>query len=258
MQNFRKVIKEINRTLNFLIVFETTLNAVVFFLIVYLFLSLINLYPLLALIPASVFFVARIYAHSKLDKRKLVENKYRPLKEKLRTAADNADLENEVVEELQSEVLRDLKQVGISSFISTRKIAYKLLATVFLSFAIVLMTTFNLYVVDLNKFLGELPELIESFNADNKRFAEVGDVNESEDIYGESKLAVLGNEQIDIRIQPVNFEVSVRDTGSVEEKQFDEMFPSSIDVEQASSYEEDIPEEQQELVKNYFNKVANR
>ncbi|MBL7056168.1 hypothetical protein ISS07_04605 [Candidatus Woesearchaeota archaeon] len=258
MKNFGRVIKEINRTLSFLIVFETTLNAVVFFLIVYFFLSLVNLYPLLAIIPAAVFFIARIYTHSKLDKRKIVENKYEPLKEKLRTAADNPDEENEVVEELQSEVLRDLKQVGISSFISTRKIAYKLLATVFLSFAIVLMTTFNLYVVDLNKFLGEIPDLIESLNADKKRFAEVGAVNESEDIYGESKLAVLGNEQIDIRIKPVNFEVSVRDTGSVEEKQFDEMFPSDINVEQASSYEEDIPEEQQELVKNYFNKVANR
>ena len=86
----------------------------------------------------------------------------------------------------------------------------------------------------------------------------LGEINESEDIYGDSKLAILGNEQIDIKISPVNYEVNVREEGDVEQKQFDEIFPREIAVEQASAFEERIPEEQQELVKNYFNKLANR
>ena len=84
----------------------------------------------------------------------------------------------------------------------------------------------------------------------------IGEVNERNDIYGDSKLAVLGDQQIDIRIKPVNYEVSVREEGDVEQKQFDEIFPSQVDIKQSSAYEENIPQEQQELVKNYFNKLA--
>ena len=71
-------------------------------------------------------------------------------------------------------------------------------------------------------------------------------------------LAVLGNEEIDIRIKPTNYEVNVREEGDVEQKQFDEIFPREVAVEQASAFEEKIPEEQQELVKSYFNKLAGK
>ena len=257
MKNFIKVIKEINRTLNFLIIFETIINAVIFFLVVYLLLSLINLYPILALIPAIVYFISRLYVNSKTDKRIAVERKYEPLKEKLRTAADNYKEDNPVVNELQDEVVHDLKHVGLSSFISTKRVSYKILTTILLSFAIVFATTLNLYIVDLNKFLSNLPEFLENINplkiADTTL---LGEINESEDIYGDSKLAVLGNQEIDIRIKPVNYEVNVREEGDVEQKQFDEIFPRDVNIEQASAFEENIPEEQQELVKKYFNKLA--
>ena len=257
MKNFIKVIKEINRTLNFLIVFETTINAVIFFLVVYLLLSLINLFPILALIPAIVYFISRLYVNSKTDKRIAVERKYEPLKEKLRTAADNLKDENPVVDELQDEVIHDLKHVGLSSFISTKRVSYKIMITILLSFAIVFATTLNLYIVDLTEFFENLPEFLDNINPIKKSdLVLLGEVNESDDIYGNSKLAVLGNKEIDIRIKPVNYEVNVREEGDVEQKQFDEIFPSEIAIEQSSAFEENIPEEQQELVKKYFNKLA--
>jgi len=256
MKNFIKVIREINRTLNFLIIFETTLNTAIFFLVVYLLLSLVNLFPILALIPAMIYFAARIYVNSKIDKRVAVERKYEPLKEKLRTAADNLGEENPVVNELQDEVVHDLKNVGLSSFISTKRVSYKIMTTILLSFAIVFATTLNLYIVDFSEFLSELPEILEKVNPLRASNNPLGEINESEDIYGDSKLAVLGEKEIDIKIKPVNYEVNVREEGDVEQKQFDEIFPSDVSVEQSSTFEEDIPEEQQELVKNYFNKLA--
>jgi len=257
MKSFIKVVKEINRTLNFLIFFETAINSVIFFLIVYLLLSLINLYPTLALIPAVIYFIVRYKTNSKSDKRIMVESKYEPLKEKLRTAADNYDKDNPVVNELQEEVKQDLKHVGLSSFISTRDISYKIGTTILLAFTIVLATTLDLYIIDLNTFLKDLPDLLNNINPLSKsKNTAIGQVNESEDIYGDSKLAVLGNKQIDIRIKPVNYEVNVREEGDAEQKQFDEIFPSEVAVEQSSAFEEHIAEDQQELVKNYFNKLA--
>lgn len=258
MKNFINVIKEIDRTLNMVFIFSSILNAAIFFLSVYLLLSIVNLYPILALIPAAIYFALRLYSRSKMDKRKIVESKYEPLKEKLRTAADNIKEDNPVVNELEEEVVHDLKNVGLSSFIQTKEISYKLFATIALSFVIVLITTMNLYIIDLNEFLSTtvpgylkgIPKLANS--------AMLGEINESDDIYGNSQLAVLGNEQIDIKISPVNYEVSVREEGDVEQKQFNEIFPSDVDVEQASTFEENIPEEQQELVKKYFDKLAGR
>lgn len=258
MKNFIKVIKEIDKTLNFFIVFETILNTAIFFLVVYFLLSLVNLFPILALIPAVVYFVMKLRVSSKSDKRKIVESKYEPLKEKLRTAADNIGEENPVVNELEEEVVYDLKHVGLSSFIQTKEVSYKLFAAILLSFAIVLATTFNLYIVDIGKFLGNVPDMLKNIDPRRADNILLGEINESEDIYGDSKLAILGNEQIDIRIKPVNYEVNVRAEGDVEQKQFDEIFPREVMVEQASAFEENIATDQQELVKSYFNKLAGR
>jgi len=258
MKNFVKVIKEINKTLNFFIVFESILNAGIFFLAVYLALSLINLFPVLAIIPAAIYFAMRVYTNSKMDKRRIVEGKYGPLNEKLRTAADNINEENPVVNELDEEVVQDLKHVGLSSFIQTNQISYKIFTTIFLSFIIVFATTLNLYIVDLDKFFSDFPGMLEKINPKRAENILPGEINESQDIYGDSKLAVLGEKQVDIRIKPVNYEVNVREEGDFEQKQFNEIFPREVNIEQASAFEEKIPEEQQELVKNYFNKLAGR
>lgn len=256
MKNFIKVIREINKTLNFLIIFETILNTVIFFLVVYFLLSLVNLFPILALIPAVIYFAMRLYANSKRDKRKIVESKYEPLKEKLRTAADNINEDNPVVNELEEEVVRDLKHVGLSSFIQTKKVSYKIFTVIFLSFAIVFATTLDLYIVDLTKFLSNVPDMLENLNLRRADNTLLGEINESEDIYGESKLAVLGEEQINIKIKPVNYEVNVREEGDVEQRQFSGIFPREVNVEQASAFEENIATDQQELVKSYFNNLA--
>ena len=258
MKDFTKVIKEINRTMDFFMFFESFLNAAIFFLAVYFLLSLVNLYPISALIPALIYLILRLYVHSHEDKRKIVESKYEPLKEKLRTAADNVNEDNPIVNELEEEVVRDLKNVGLSSFVQTRKISYKIFASMLLSIAIVLATTMNLYIVDLSNFLSGIPELIDALNP--RKIAGNMDVNisESNGIYGESKLALLGDNPVDIRIKPVNYEVNVREEGDAEKKQFDEIFPSEVGIEQSSSSDEHIPEEQQELVKMYFDKLAGR
>jgi hypothetical protein len=257
MKNFVKVIKEINRTLNFLFLFETLINSAIFFLIVYLLLAVINLYPILAFIPALIYFLMRLFINLGKDKRLIVESKYSPLREKLRTAADNIKEDNPVIEELEEEVVNDLKQVGMSSFLHTKQVSYKIFAAIFLSFAIVFITQQNLYIVDLNKLFSDIPGAIQTLNpAARVSNVPIGDINESDDIYGDSKLAVLGEKQIDIKIKPANYEISVREGGDAEQKQFDEIFPNEVVVEQASAFEENIPEEQQELVKNYFDNIA--
>jgi hypothetical protein len=258
MKNFLLALKEIDKTLGFLISVENILNTILLFLGVYLLLSIVNLYPILAVLPALVYFIIKARISLKEDKRVIVEGKYMSLREKLRTAADNVEKENPVVDELEEEVIEDLKNVNLSSFVKTKGLTYRIFGAILLSFAIVFITTSNLYIVDLNKFLGLLPDAIDGLTkkiSDNKELTEL---NESQGIYGQSSLATLGDDQIDIKISPANYEVNVRGEGDVEQRQFDEVFPTEVNIGQSSASEEKIPEEQQELVKSYFNKLANR
>jgi len=255
MLNFRKVIREINRTLGLLLFFEVILNSIIFFLVVYLMLSLLNLYPNLAFIPTALFFLIKLYLNSRIDKKRMVEKEYKPLEEKLRTAADNMNESNPVIDELQEEVVHELKNVGISSFFNMRSVTMRIFLTMVLAFAIVFSTTLNLYVVDVTKLFNDA---VDAVSGQGKRIIDtpIGELNQTNDIYGKSSLAMLGNQNLNIQIKPVNYEVSVRDSGDVEQKQFQEMFPKDAFVEQASAYEEKIPEEQQELVKSYFNELS--
>ena len=233
MKDFIKVVKEIERTLDFFIIFDSILNAALFFLAVYFFLALINLYPIMAVIPAVIYFLIRMFVNLRQDKRKIVESKYAPLREKLRTAADNVNVDNPVVNELDGEVMTELKNVGLSSFIQTNKVSYKILAGIFLSFAIVLTTMMNLYVVDISSFLNHLPDALEKMGHKKADIVLTPNTSDDSNIYGESKLALLGDNQVDIRIKPVNYEVNVKEDGNAEQKQFDEISPKDIAVKQA-------------------------
>jgi len=257
MKNFKKLIKEINSTLNELILFHVSINAILLFLSIYLFLALFNLYPIFAALPAIVYFLMAFLKKTKINKMKAVESKYANLNEKLRTAADNIGLENSVVTELKEEVMHDVKKVGISSFLNPKKLSYKIFVCVIMAFTIVFISTFHLSFLDLENLLKELPELMEKNPLGRRGSAtSFDDVNLTDDIYGDKNLAVLGNEEINIKIKPANFKVSVKEGGKVEEKNFDEIFPGEVFIESSEVFDENVPLEEQELVKTYFKKIT--
>ena len=257
MKNFKKLIKEINNTLNELILFHVSVNAILLFLGIYLFLALFNLYPIFAALPAIVYFLMASMKKSKINKMRAVESKYADLNEKLRTAADNIGLNNSVVNELKEEVMQDVKKVGISSFLNPKKLSYKIFVCVILAFTIVFISTFHLSFLDLENLLKEIPGLLEN-NPIGRRGSATSfdDVNLTDDIYGDKDLAVLGNDLINIKIKPANFKVSVKEGGKVEEKNFDEIFPGDVFIESSEVFEENVPLDEQELVKTYFKKIT--
>ena len=257
MKKFKNLIKEINKTLNELILFSIAINTILLFLGIYLFLALFNLYPASALLPAAIYFLIAAYKKMGSNKMKTVESKYDMLREKLRTAADNVDLENPVVDELQGEVMQEVKRVGISSFLNPKKLSYKIFVCVILAFTIVFISTFHLSFLDLENLLKEIPGLLEN-NPIGRRGSATSfdDVNLTDDIYGDKDLAVLGNDLINIKIKPANFKVSVKEGGKVEEKNFDEIFPGDVFIESSEVFDENVPLEEQELVKTYFKKIT--
>ncbi|MBS3100756.1 hypothetical protein J4204_01335 [Candidatus Woesearchaeota archaeon] len=252
MKEFSQVVKEINRTLNELIFFENIVNTTMVFLVFYLVLSVLDFKPLWALVPALAYLGFYSYISFRSYKPGIVESKYAPLREKLRTAADNIGMSNPIVEELEYEVTSEMKNVGLSMFINPRILSYKIFGIMLLSFMIIFAATLNIKFLEFAK--SKVPDIFEGPKGVGN-FVAVK-LNTSEDIYGKNDVAKLGDKELNIRIKPVDFKINVKEEGEAQQQKFDSVFPKELTVRETTAYEENIPQEQQELVKNYFKKLA--
>ena len=252
MKQFLSVVKEINRTLNELILFENIVNTTIVFLVFYLILSVIDTTPLFALIPALAYLGFYSYKSFTAYKPLIVESKYAPLREKLRTAADNVGMESPVAEELEYEVTSEMKNVGLSMFINPKTLSYRIFAVMVLSFLIIFVSTLNLKLLDFAK--QNVPNIFEGPKGVGNFVATK--LETTDDIYGNKDVAKLGDNDLNIRIKPVDFKVNVKEEGETSKQNFETVFPSDLAVKETLAYEENIPQEQQELVKNYFKKLA--
>ncbi len=256
MKGFKKLLSEMNFTLNSIEIFNDFLNGVMIFLIAFFVLSIFDLNPIYALVPSVIYIMVYLYIKLGKDKGVIVESHYDILKEKLRTAEDNIKLENPVVDELQSEIMKDMKTVRVSSFLNIKSISFKIIGTIAMCFMIVIFAFFNINFITIKDFLGGALGIDEPSKSEIIGTNIVPEVNLSEDIYGKESVAKLGNMELGIKIQPVGYKVNVRETGKAEQRVFTTTFPSEVFVESASVYEEKIPQEDHELVKNYFKKLA--
>lgn len=183
----------------------------------------------------------------------MVEGRHDALREKLRTAADNMHLDNPLAQELHYEVTRELKNVRLSDFLNARGLSYKILVASVLSFGIIFSSTLNVMFFDVTKL---------SFGDDDRQRSKgAGDfeavkLKSDDDIYGDDRVAELGDKELDIKIKPVDFKVSVKEEGDVQTGNFQDIFPKDAILKEGEEVNEDIPKEQQELVKRYFKKLA--
>jgi|SRR3989338_7418705 len=254
MKPFSSVVREINRTLNELIFFENIVNTTLVFLFFYLILSIFDLSIIYALIPSLLYLIVYSYKRFSSSKPLIVESKYHPLREKLRTAADNAEMDNPIAEELKYEVTSEMKNVGLSMFINPRILSYKIFAVLTISFLIIFSATLNIKLLDFAK--QKVPDIFDTRGLKGVGNFVATKLSTEQDIYGKEDVAKLGDKELNIRIRPVDFKINVKEEGEAKKQKFDTVFPQDMTVRETTAYEENIPQEQQELVKNYFKKLA--
>ena len=262
MKDFIKILKEIKFSFGSLIIFSNILTAILIFLAVYLILSFIRFYPIIAIIPAIAYFVAETDIKVKKKHYKEIEAIYPEINEKLRTAADNLNMQNPMVEELQKEVAAGMKKVRLASFIKIKNISQKIFASILLCFLILTIAvtgfTFDIKLAfkDVSSFFG--------FNifAGNKTGTDFGDMlsaggGTAEEILGDKTVAKLGAKKARLSLSPAGYELSLTDIRAPERREFKEAFPTEIFGESAETYEEKIlTKEEYEIAKEYFLKIT--
>ena len=264
MKQFVDVVREIRGTLASIIIFFIILDSAIVFLITYLILAIIDLYPLSAIIPAVFYMGFSFYRETKLNKIRIVEKYYPELNEKLRTAADYANVDNEVVNELHKEVIMELHKVTASSFFNRKETITKIASIILICFVIIFITTMNLnlgaYKVKLlDRIKSGLAGLEGGSQDSNEAGDALGGLYSNNDIYGKRSVAMLGNEQIEVQIKPSSYEFIIRESDTEsEEDEFTSQIPADLTAIESKNYRENIPAEKdkQQLIKNYFRKLA--
>ncbi|MBI2175813.1 hypothetical protein HYU40_00500 [Candidatus Woesearchaeota archaeon] len=266
MGAFTEALKETKTSLLKIMLFEEALNAILIFLAAYLISSLFRAGLWLPLILSGGYFAFATYKERRIRADKAVESKYRDLKEKLSTAAEYANVDNRVVNELKYDVLKNLRKVEESSFLSERRVYTKSIVAVALCFIILLLSPVSISFFK-HTFPNIFPDLggkdstisgsnFRLLNENNRNDVPIGPVKSKEDIYGAPTFAKLGSEELKVILKPAGMELGTRNVKPPEELQFTEQYPEEVVSVAAESMEERIPKEQQELVRRYFRNVV--
>jgi hypothetical protein len=195
-----------------------------------------------------------------------IERKFPFLNEELRTAADNLNMENPVVQELHEEILEKIKKVDVGSFFDSKKTSSRVLFAVMLCFAVLFVATFNMN-FDFKIMVENMPNYVYVGGGDSGQGDKAsGDVRTagsggSEDILGEQDVAALGNEQLNIDIKQSGLEINLNDVEKPRKRYFQDLYPSDICINdkscrQAETYGDQLTKEQSEIVKSYFTKIT--
>jgi ABC-type multidrug transport system fused ATPase/permease subunit len=265
MKTFRDAVSEVETAFKQLAFFEIVLNSLIVFLASYLVLLLFDIGMIFALIPTVVYVVIFSVRKLKTNSASEVESKYGSLKEKFRTAVESQYVENPVVNELQAEVLRDLRKVEEASFFNDKQTYIKAGVIILLCFLIFYFSPVSLtglFNFDLSKILPSDTNSLKTGTGSSDPGAYTGGMKEGgnlfgdEDIYGKLSVAKLGDKMLEVKFNPGGYEMNINEVKDVEEIVFDESYPTEITASSGEILEENIPQEQQELVKNYFKKLA--
>jgi hypothetical protein len=206
----------------------------------------------------------RHYRAKKKDAIALLEEQYPLLKERLRTAYDNRNVDNIIVRDLVGGVVIDSKPLKSSSFFDRRRFAKATLVIVF-TFSLIVYVSGTGYQTtlsptDLNGVIEKMPFASDS-NSDLYSVEENGGTsNNSEnqqELFGEPAVIVVEGTEVDLTIPPGSGQGF---TSQEEGKQTNQSFIQSdlVNPEAVASqtYYDNLPEGYRNVIQSYFEGLA--
>jgi hypothetical protein len=258
MKPIVSALKEVRSAMTQIAVFNCLLDTFILFLILTLTAILISL-PWWYALPLTILYGGIHTTRTIFRRRNLayVEEKTPELKEQLTTVADNIEKENIIVQALQQDVLRTMRSIKTSSFLSFGRLTRQLITLAVLSILIITASAHHIRFLDIAKTLDELSRLGEApgqyeLSGENLEFME----NISEDIYGNKSIEELGAQELQLQMTPVLSDIDISKVKPPESREFTSSLPQEIKATTDVSFQESIPKGYQRIVKSYFREIA--
>ncbi len=256
MHQILKVIKEIKSELFKVGLFQSLINAIIVFLIFYILFLPFTIQWYFASVPALAWLILNLIYLTKKRNLEYVESLFPLVNEQLRTAKDNIHKDNEIIRLLQQDVLQKAKRIKTSFFINFKALNISILIIIALSASIFSSGYININKINIQDFNFKNPiEGIKSITNSNNPAGSSGE-SPNDKIYGRESAAILGNNELSLELNPSGTELNIEDLNDPEEKNFDTAYPEDIKSSAEANFKEDIPKENQEIVKKYFEKIT--
>jgi hypothetical protein len=251
-------LKEVRSAVSQITLFTALLDTLVVFLMSALVFILISLPWWYALAPAVLY--GAVHTYRNIKKRKnmaYVEEKVPELQEQLTTVADNTDKENAIVMSLQQDVLKGMRAIKTSYFLSFGRLARELITLAVVSILIITVSAHGVKFLDFKDLLNDLSKLGQGPGAYDLSNASLEFFeNMSEDIYGNKSIEELGNDELQLQLSPVLSDIDISKINPPESREFRSTMPSEIKATTDVAFQESIPKGYQRIVKSYFREIA--
>ena len=260
MQIVEKALGEIKNFFLLLDIGNSLLNSLILFLVLLLISNFSGIGFLYPLIISLVYFAYALIKKHSQNKYFEVEQKTPSLNEQLRTVADNVNKTNPIIDELKDDVVKKMRDVKTSNFIDNKSLILRVLILGGLSFLILFLAYIN---VD---FTGEIQhaiiEPIKEIGTRRANTQEAISINISvtegnlSEILGNNSLAKFKKDNPQLTINPLLSETDPSNIGQVQSESFTPPdFPKEIYTSYDVSYNEKVAKQNQQVVKDYFEKI---
>ena len=259
MKQIEEALKELKLTWNIVQISEKIIEGLLVFTISLSFIIFLGFEWTIAFLPLLIYIALKSYEYYKGNLFKSIEEKAPLLKEKLRTAAEYFKEENQIVDELNNEVIKDIKRVKSSFLVDYKTISYKLFGLIFLSFITITISLSNINLGGIDGISENLNRIIFISGEEKMEIPEIAIASEEGDlnIYADASVAELGLKKGTFEINALDSEIDVNKVSGVEKKNFaPKSIPKEIYTTYDVSYNESIPKENQKIVRNYFERIT--
>jgi hypothetical protein len=253
--NVKGMYTELITTSLLLNIFDAFLTFGAIFSIGFFIVYFYRLHYLFALVPAIVFFLRSLYIKIKQNKILLLESKYPDLKERLRTSYDHQEQSNTVVNELHSDIMDVIKDIDVNTFLTNRKLMLKVGVILAMLVSTLYFSSIGFDMLDIKNAIIKSPIYRGASNFVLGAFDKTRDEVKNRDKLDKAKMIKPGDKEFNVSIQAYNTELDTSQINNPEKNDYGGNYPSEVTGAAQEVYEEKIPEEYKDAVKEYFKKI---
>jgi hypothetical protein len=252
--NVRHLYNELLLTSFILNFFDAFLTSLAAFSVSYFFLYFYRLPFWVAIAVGGAFFIRSFWRKAVQNKISVIEREYPNLRERLRTSYDYKDSHNTVIDSLHSDIMSLMEKVDINAYLNPKKVSVKIILTCVMLFSVLYMSSAGFDILDVRMKIVN-SAIYKDIESTARDLFDTRDETKDRPKLDDPRLAALGNKNMSIDIDTYNTELDVNQIDKPEKNDYGGHYPEEVQGAAQEVYQEDIPEEYKDTIKDYFNKI---
>ncbi|MFT4308872.1 MAG: hypothetical protein ACMXYL_00085 [Candidatus Woesearchaeota archaeon] len=206
-----------------------------------------------------LFMTLGIIRMARVDALRKAEEKHKEFNEQLTTAKDNFFKENEMIEQLEEDIVMRSRLLTTSMYFERKQVLFSIIVICIMLFGTSYIAEYD--VRDIPRLFEPVIDAAEQYFPRTLTWAQrvsvtgmedAGDLESSDDIYGDRSEYIERTREIPIELQTARDALDLSSIREIEERDFDNYAPSDLRIAAAETYENTIPLEKYSVVRNYF------